>query len=118
MQIVLERSFSSEPLTALRSARPLWKAYCYAHELDCDPWEFAVEIDTLRAAGLENNDLRWLLHEGYVVSAVEAAPPRKGGRSFRPLAGLALPAGTCSILTGIGAVHFAENCCGAAPMVW
>jgi len=92
----------------LRGARPLWKAYCYAYELRCDPWEFAVGIDSLRLQGLENNDLRWLVQKGYIASAVETKPIEKSRRCFYRSAGLAFPRGTCFVLTSAGAQFLEE----------
>jgi hypothetical protein len=67
-----------------------------------DPWEFAVEVGALFAAGLSPTDLRRLLAEGYVRHALEQAPPRGKRRRFRPLSNLAIPARTCFILTAAG----------------
>ena len=44
----------------------LAEAASFARELDRDPWDFAVEIQTFRDLGLTNNDFRWLLCQGLV----------------------------------------------------
>lgn len=44
----------------------LIEAHDYARDVRRDIWEFAVEIETLRAEGLTPNDLRWLVGRGYV----------------------------------------------------
>ena len=63
--------------------RTLFEGYRYADELGRDRWEFAVEVEFLRAAGLNNNDLRWLVGKGYVDHALEITPPGKAPRRFR-----------------------------------
>jgi hypothetical protein len=77
----------------------LRKAHEAAQELRRTPWEFAVEIGELHAAGLSNTDLRYLLCEGYVVHAVEQIRLAPGCRSFQKLANLALPKRSCFIIT-------------------
>ena len=73
-----------------------------AGELRQDAWDFAVKIRKLRAAGLTNSDLRWLVCKGYAEHAVEQESADAGRRSFLPLANLALPQGTCFVLTPRG----------------
>jgi hypothetical protein len=57
----------------------------YAVECRCDPWDFAVTAVDLRALGLTTNDLRYLLHKGYVHHAVEKTKPKDKRRVFGPL---------------------------------
>jgi hypothetical protein len=73
-----------------------------ARELKHDPWEFAVNIRQLRAAGLTNTDLRWLVCKGYAEHALEGISAGAGRRSFLKLASLALPERTCFVLTAQG----------------
>jgi hypothetical protein len=61
----------------------LLDGHFYAQELGRDRWEFAVEIEVLHAAGLNNNDLRWLVGKGYVEHALETTVPGKAPRRFR-----------------------------------
>jgi hypothetical protein len=82
-------------LTLLRETREV------AEESQRDPWEFALEIAQLHAAGLSNTDLRRLLLAGLVEHGVEQYRLR-GSRQFRRLTGLALPADTCFVLTEAG----------------
>lgn len=99
------------------SRRPKWlgpfallrEAACYARELDRDVWEFAVEIDTLLAAGLTRNELRWLCLKGYASHAVETTRPnarhrrtfaRRDSAAFSPL--------TCFVATAAG-LDYAER---------
>lgn len=95
----------SETLTPnLRAALALLlEAYDYAHELQRDLWDFAVEIDNLRAAGLTCSALRCLLCKEYVEQGLECTRPNTGKRSFRPVANLTLAAQTCFVLTAEGA---------------
>jgi hypothetical protein len=88
----------------------LLEAYHCAAELDCDPWQFAVEIDVLRAGGLTNSELRWLLQSGYADHAQERDDFCHRTRRFRRIPNLSLPARTCVVLTpeGVGFV-------GASP---
>ena len=62
----------AEALTLLREADEA------ARTVGRDTWEFAVEIGQLRAAGLTNADLRWLLCEGITwqltVARLAASP--------------------------------------------
>jgi hypothetical protein len=81
-------------------ALPLLLRACeYARQLGRPLWDFAVEIDCLRAIGLTNNDLRWLLWQGYVVHVVDKT--RRGAKRRRlvPVAGLALGPTSCFVLT-------------------
>src|SRR5258708_10766540 len=71
----------------------------YATEIDCSPWDFAVEVNELRGIGLTNNDLRWLVVKGYVEHAREIAAAVLGTRRFRPAVNLDLSRKTCLILT-------------------
>src|SRR4051812_8609943 len=65
-------------------------------------WEFAVELDELRAAGLSNANLRWLLCQGYVMHGQEQPPMGSCHRSFQPIASLSLPPCSCFVLTDSG----------------
>src|SRR5262249_22047958 len=87
----------------------LLNAFEYAQELRCPAWDFAVEIEDLRAIGLTNSDLRWLVCKGLVEHAVETqASGRK--RSFRAAGQLRLCENTCVVLTAAGAM-FARSLC-------
>jgi hypothetical protein len=100
------RTFQDRFLSLCPAVAPglalLWKAYCYADELGCDPREFAIDLDALHAGGLDNNALRWLLHKGYVTSAKEVKLSR-GGQDAGHCADLVLPARTGFTLTPSGA---------------
>jgi hypothetical protein len=84
---------------------PLLRSHEYATELGRDEWDFAVEIDSLRAAGLTNGDLRWLLCKGFARHAVETSSPQAPARSFAPLGPLMLAERCCFVLTVTGAAY-------------
>lgn len=80
----------------------LLQARRYAEELACDAWDFAVEIDTLRDAGLTNSDLRWLLCKQYVGHCVETFQRGRAAREFRTAGGLVFTKRSCFVLTDAG----------------
>jgi hypothetical protein len=77
-------------------------AFRYAQTSREDVWEFAVEIGTLRAAGVSHGDLRCLICMGYVEHAIEVTTLKSSTRMFRKLHNLALPEDTCLVLTAAG----------------
>jgi hypothetical protein len=81
----------------------LWRAYNYAREVACDPWDFAVEIQDLRAADLDNSDFRWLVCKGYVEHAGEVRGPSADRRAYRPTGRLHFCKRSCFVLTAAGA---------------
>jgi hypothetical protein len=68
-----------------------------------DTWDFAVEIDSLLAAGVTKSDLRWLVSEGYLSHAEESSCPHDAARQFQLCQNLAFSARTCFVLTEAGA---------------
>lgn len=95
------------PSQLLPAAALLLEAYCCACDLGRDLWDFAVEISDLRAAGLTNNGLRWLLCKGYMRHAHEVTESVIQGRAFRPLGELTITPNACFVLTDAG-VAFAR----------
>ena len=81
----------------------LWQAYTYAQNSDLDVWDFAVEIDEMRQAGLRNSEFRWLIAQGYAEHAQEITFPGDDLRTFRPLGKLTFAEGACFVLTEQGA---------------
>ena len=51
------------------------RSHQLANELRRDLWDFAVEVHNLRAAGLTDNELRWLVCNDYVEHAIETTRP-------------------------------------------
>lgn len=86
---------------------------CYAVDLGCRPWEFALAMAELRDAGLSDNDLRWLLRKGFVEHAIEVTEPGEEMRSFRPCVGSMFTDRVCFVLTEEGQA-FASAFEGAA----
>lgn len=79
------------------------RAYQAAVDIDCDPWEMAVEIADLRRAGLSLTDLRWLVRKGFAQHAQEVTQPGEEQRAFHSPRGVAFTRRTCLMLTGQGA---------------
>ena len=77
---------------------PLQKAYDLARDVQCDPWEFAIEIDRLVSLGLTVSDLRWMVRKGHIRHAVEVTRSGDPVRRFEPGANLAFSRRTCFVL--------------------
>lgn len=80
----------------------LLDGHYYAQELGRDRWEFAVEIELLHAAGLNNNDLRWLVGKGYAEQSVETKSKGKVRRLSHRAGRFVPPRGSCYALTDAG----------------
>ena len=65
-------------------------------------WDFAVEIECLRAAGVTNTNLRYLICAGYAEHGMEVTQPTSRARAFRKLRNLRFTDKTCLILTEMG----------------
>jgi len=102
-------------MVAVQALEPLCEAYERARELQTDVWEFAVELDALRSAGLSSSQLRCLIRKGYVEHAVETYSPGRRKRAFRPIRNLSFPPGTCVALTpaGFAYVKARESACSS-----
>jgi hypothetical protein len=83
--------------------RLLYEAHVYAASVQRDPWDFALEMASLRDAGLSASDLRWLACKGYVAHAAETTRPGKDRRSFHHNGLLTLADRSCFVLTEAGA---------------
>ena len=82
--------------------RHLAEAARFARELDRDPWDFAVEIQTFRELGLTNNDFRWLVCQGLVEHQEEITAVGDTCRGFQPDRPLRFSANTCFVLSDEG----------------
>src|SRR5262249_17755092 len=94
----------------------LLEAHHYSQDLAAEPWSYAVELISLREAGLTANDLRWLGEKGYVLHGHESsdgALPKEQARSGSCRVSFA--AKSCFILTPAG-ITFATEICGAVPL--
>jgi hypothetical protein len=83
-------------LTLLRQAQQA------ALELHHDPWEFALGLPELLAAGLTGTEIRWLLASGLAEHALERVRPSQDHRSYRRMANLALTPRSCFVVTAAG----------------
>ena len=79
------------------------RAYRYARDTGAPAWDFAVEEQELRRAGLTNSEYRWLLARGYVEHAREVTLHDSERRVFQPLGKNSFVEGTCFVLTETGA---------------
>ena len=85
------------------------------HALDCakdaqaPPWDFALEIGQLYAAGLTITDLRWMVVKEFVEHADETSVHGNEHRSFTPGRGLNFVPTTCVLLTIKGAALAARE---------
>ena len=82
--------------------------YTCAQYAGADLWDFAVEIDTLYAAGLTISTLRWLVAKRFARHGQESSVYGGPHRSFRPGAGYFFEPATCVVLTPVGAA-FADH---------
>ncbi len=73
-----------------------------ARDTRCDIWDFAVEFPTLRAAGLTETDLRWMLKKEFLLHRLETTPVNESTRCFLGNAGLKFTLDSCFVLTGPG----------------
>ena len=74
-----------------------------------DPWEFAVEMDCLLAAGLSTSDLRWLVKKGFVEHAYEITRRGDTARRFKSGCNVSFEGRTCFLLTKSGLVLAAAH---------
>jgi hypothetical protein len=88
--------------------RLLMEAYEYARELNQDIWDFAVEIGSLREAGVTVSGFRWLVCKGLVEHAREATAPGETRRTFKPEGPLKFARRSCFVMTEAG-VDFARS---------
>jgi hypothetical protein len=95
------------PLAAHADFRPackeLLKALEYARGEQRDVWDFAVEIRTLREAGLTDADFRWLACLGHVEHACEVTHVGDDRRQFKQTGKLSFARRECFVLTDSGA---------------
>jgi len=77
----------------------LLQARTAAARLGHDKWDFALEIQALKEAGLDHNDLRSLICQGLVEHCVERTRCGAKQRAFRPPSGLRLARRSCLTLS-------------------
>lgn len=92
-----------------QALQTLSRARRYAHDLSCDEWVFAVEIDRLLALGLATCDLRWLLGRGWVSTAIEETEAGSPVRTFKDKSAALLTPRSCFVVTAAGERVLAED---------
>jgi hypothetical protein len=80
----------------------LLRAHEYAAEVGVDPWKFAVEWRLLKARGLEETDVRYLVARGLVDLRREISVPGAFERAFIPHDVPRLSGDTAFVLTAAG----------------
>lgn len=93
----------------------LLEAFEYAEQSSGNHWEFAVEIQELRDAGLTTNDLRFIVRRHLVVHGREVTVPGNDGRDFQPTGDLSFTKRTCFVLTREGVEAARRSCMSCAP---
>jgi hypothetical protein len=93
----------------------LLEAYEYARELRRSQWDFAVEINCLRVAGLTSSDLRWLACQELVEHGAELTRAGRDVRVFHPTGPLTFTKRTCFVLTETGVALARKGHSGATP---
>ena len=86
----------------------LSQAYYYAADTNEDVWTFAVELASLRDPQANDNDLRWLVAQGYIEHAVETTQVNDERRSFQSSRSLLFRPTSCFVCTPTGAA-FSEG---------
>jgi hypothetical protein len=81
----------------------LLEAYESAQEIREDPWQFAVQLAEVKAAGTSDTALRVLAHDGYVLHRHETTRLSAPRRTFRRVSNLAFSEHTCLVLSPLGA---------------
>jgi hypothetical protein len=104
----------SAKLIVPRKTRAGWalllEGYDYCESLGRDLWDFAVDIQSLRRAGLTNNTLRWMICQGWLSHADELPSSDAPARVFRGSGLLTFGKATCFVLT-VSGVDAARQVC-------
>lgn len=88
--------------------RLLRQAALYARSLSRSPWDFAVEIESLRRLRFTDNDLRWLVWSGWAAQACETSGIADVERRFELRSGSRFEPHSCFVLTPDGERAIAE----------
>lgn len=111
-----EKSELSFPSRIYAGLHLLLEALEYAHNLETNEWNFAIELSCLRRLKLSNSDLRWLVGRGLIDHAIEITAPDEGERSFKHIARLTPCKRLCFMLTPRGAAMCREIFRKSAPV--
>ncbi len=96
------RDYAWLPQRVCSSLLSLLEAHRYANDLGSDDWEFAIEITVLRAEGLTDTDVRWMVQAGLVDFAYDVSLPGETVRQFRRAQNLVYSETLCMILSRSG----------------
>lgn len=99
---------SMAPSSLHQGLRLLLRAHEYASELNCDIWDFAVELADLKKVGLASCDIRWLVCREFASHARETTSLGDSVRSFQHEMRLVVRKSSCFVLTNAG-VEFAKK---------
>jgi len=91
-----------------KAVRWLEKARHYALETARNPWDFAITIAELRRTGVSENDLRWLVCQGYIEHAKEI-PSTSGERAFDQRVSLRFSKSSAFVITDTGLAQGLES---------
>jgi hypothetical protein len=80
----------------------LREAKSHCRDAGLEAWQFATSLTALRATGISDSAIRWLIHSGFVRHAVEYTRCRDTTRVFRHTRNLALFPRSCFVLTARG----------------
>lgn len=80
----------------------LWRAHLYALDTKLDRWQFALELEEFRRAGVSISELRWLLASGFAAHARELVSISTEARRFAPLQRHIITSDACLILSERG----------------
>src|SRR5437016_4428687 len=99
------------PVSPARAAfAVLLEAHALAVEMASNPWDFAVERQTLIDAGVSHNQLRHMLANRCLAHGVELEPSEKERRPIRTTDSFRFSDNSCFILTDSGLAHVAACC--------
>ncbi len=114
-QVIIRAQLSSLERTIHRERDPLnsalvmlFRAYQYAVDTKANRWQFAIEMEEFRNAGITVSELRWLVAKGLALQAKEIFDTNCETRKFVALKTTAMSSGTCFVLTDYG-VSFLEK---------
>lgn len=87
----------------------LHTAMILARDANCDAWEFAMEIDSLRRLNATCTQLRWLVCKGYIEHARETTKPDSANRTFESANALSFGSTSCFVLSEAGVLVTSEQ---------
>ena len=95
----------------------LLRAFFQASDAGIDRWQFAIDSHALRARGMHDVDLCWLLNKGFADQAIETTIGCDVVRCFRSSDARFTIPGACYVLTDLGARDLERLCCSLGVAV-